>query len=155
MHYVVACDPERGGGELLGIVASFADSDDRVTVVHVVNPLGEPWRDRDRDLPEAVAAAVSRRRASIQELVDQLGREAELAVEPTEVGEETAPAVARIARTLRAGTLVVMSKRASGLRGMLLGSVAQGLLALSPCPVLIVRPGEAALDAARREVDAR
>jgi nucleotide-binding universal stress UspA family protein len=67
---------------------------------------------------------------------------AALEVEPTVVGEETAPAVARIARRLGAGTLVVMSKRASGLPGMLLGSVAQGLLALSPCPVLVVRPGE-------------
>lgn len=144
MHYVVACDPARGGRELLKIVSSFIDRDDRVTVVHVVNPLGEPWSDRDRDLPAAVTFEVSRQLTSIRALLDEIGLAAAVVVEPTEAGEETAPAVARRALSLDAGILVVMSKRSSGLRGILLGSVAQSLLALSPCPVLVVRPGEGA-----------
>ncbi len=141
MHYVVACDPQRGGREVLEAVSGLVDANDQVTVVHVVNPLGEPWDDRERDLPEAITAAVERERRALLELLDEIGLTSELVVEANGVGEETAPAVARVARRLGAGTLVVLSKRASGLRGMLLGSVAQGLLALSPCPVLVVRPG--------------
>jgi len=142
MHYAIACDPERGGREILGIVSKLAASDDRVTVVHVVNPLDEPWSDRKRDLPDAVAAVIADQRTAIRTLLDEVGLTAAVQVQSTEPGEETASAVARVARTLSAGTLVVLSKRASGPRGMLFGSVAQGLLALSPCPVLVVRPGE-------------
>jgi nucleotide-binding universal stress UspA family protein len=55
--------------------------------------------------------------------------------------EEVAEAVARVARESGADVLVVASKRSGGLPGVLLGSTVQALLRLSPCPVLVVRPG--------------
>jgi nucleotide-binding universal stress UspA family protein len=54
--------------------------------------------------------------------------------------EEVAEAVARVARESGADLVVVASKRAGGLAGLLLGSTTRALLRLSPCPVLVVRP---------------
>lgn len=138
-HIVVACDPGRNAREALEAAAQLADPDDPVTIVHVVNPLEQPWQDRERHLADAVAVVAARRRDEIAALLRELGLEAAVVVEPLRSGEESAPALARIAEGLGADVLVVVSKRASGLRGMLLGSVAQGLLTLSPCPVLVVR----------------
>jgi len=136
-HIVVACDPAR---EALEAARRLADPDDRITVVHAVNPLEEPWGDRDRATDDAVALGDERRRGALVALPCEVGLQAEVVVEPLAVDEGTAPGFARIARRLGADLLIVVSKRASGLRGMLLGSVAQGLLALSPCPVLVARP---------------
>jgi nucleotide-binding universal stress UspA family protein len=45
-----------------------------------------------------------------------------------------------VTREWAADVLVVASKRAAGVAGLLLGGTAQALLRASPCPVLIVRP---------------
>ena len=54
--------------------------------------------------------------------------------------EDIAEAIARVAREQGVDIVVVASKRADGIRGLLLGSTAQELLSRSPCPVLVVRP---------------
>lgn len=59
---------------------------------------------------------------------------------PGQRSEEVAAGIARVAREREADILVVASKRAAGVTGLLLGSTAGALLRLSPCPVLIVRP---------------
>jgi nucleotide-binding universal stress UspA family protein len=48
--------------------------------------------------------------------------------------------LARIAAEEGAALLAIASRRAVGMRGALMGSVAQETLRLSPCPVLVVRP---------------
>ena len=57
--------------------------------------------------------------------------------------EDAADCLARLAAECGADVLLVASKRAGGLGGLLLGSTAQALLRHSPCPVLVVRPPEA------------
>ncbi len=59
---------------------------------------------------------------------------------PGQRSEEVAAGIARVARAREADILVVASKRAAGVAGVLLGSTAGALLRLSPCPVLVVRP---------------
>lgn len=127
----------------MSVAQRFVGPGDRVSAVHVVNPLEDAWQDRTRDLPAAIDAIVESSYATLASLVKEAGLEAEVVVHPAAIDEATAPAVARIARELEADGLMVLSKRASGLRGMLLGSVAQALLTLSPCPVIVARPRDA------------
>jgi nucleotide-binding universal stress UspA family protein len=55
--------------------------------------------------------------------------------------EEVGECIARVARQCAADLLVVASKHASAVAGLILGTAVQTLLRLSPCPVLVVRPG--------------
>ena len=73
------------------------------------------------------------------------GRAAECAV-PTEArvvaverGEDTGPALVRAAREWEADILAIASRRATGLSGALLGSVAASVINSSYCPTLLVR----------------
>jgi len=52
--------------------------------------------------------------------------------------------VAQLASDLEAELVVVGTHGRRGLRRLLLGSVAEGVVRLSPCPVLVVRPRELA-----------
>jgi nucleotide-binding universal stress UspA family protein len=45
-----------------------------------------------------------------------------------------------VARERGADFLVVASKHSVGVTGLLLGSTAQALLRISPCPVVVARP---------------
>jgi nucleotide-binding universal stress UspA family protein len=62
-------------------------------------------------------------------------------VEVQSHSEEVDECIARVASEVQADVLVVVSKRVSGGASAVLGSFAQGILRLSPCPVLVVRPG--------------
>ncbi len=62
-------------------------------------------------------------------------------VQPHE--EEVDECIARVAQEVRADVLIVVSKRVASATGVVLGSFARGLLRLSPCPVLVVRPDPA------------
>lgn len=61
-------------------------------------------------------------------------------VEVLRHGEDVPGCIARVAKEQGADIIVVASKRASGVTGLILGSVVQSLLRISPCPVLVVRP---------------
>ena len=61
-------------------------------------------------------------------------------VEVQSHGEELDECIARVATEVQADVLVVVSKHVSGGVSAVLGSFAQGILRLSPCPVLVVRP---------------
>jgi nucleotide-binding universal stress UspA family protein len=63
-------------------------------------------------------------------------------VEELRQGEEVPECIARVAREQQADILVIATNRAAGVRGLLLGSVAQALMRLSPCPILVVRDGQ-------------
>jgi nucleotide-binding universal stress UspA family protein len=52
--------------------------------------------------------------------------------------------IADLARDLEAHLVIVGTRGRRGLSRMLLGSVAEGVVRLSPCPVLVVRPREIA-----------
>ncbi len=55
-------------------------------------------------------------------------------------GEEVDECIARVASEVHADVLVVVSEHVSGGASAVFGSFAQGILRLSPCPVLVVRP---------------
>jgi nucleotide-binding universal stress UspA family protein len=68
------------------------------------------------------------------------------------VGSQPAQAIADIAREVDADVIVVGTRGHSRIGGLLVGSVAQNLLKLAPCPVLSVPPGsEMTLDEAAGE----
>jgi nucleotide-binding universal stress UspA family protein len=110
-------------------------------LLNVINP----WVD-DPVKPAATAAEALER--LLWERQDYLDRQAatlqglrlETRVEKRQRSEEADACIARVAREQRADLVVVASKRAASLQGFILGSVAQGLLRLSPCPVVVVRP---------------
>jgi nucleotide-binding universal stress UspA family protein len=128
-----------------------------VTLVHALNPWVDP--------PEATTALFHERLEQIrQQWQDRLEAQArrfpnlptQARAEwrcrpPDEPYEEVADCLARVAREVGADLVVVASKRAAGVAGLLLGSTAQALLRLSPCPVLVVRPPAAAHGAGAAE----
>jgi nucleotide-binding universal stress UspA family protein len=64
---------------------------------------------------------------------------------PGEGSEEVAEAIARVARDCAADLVVVASKHAADVVGLIIGSTARAVLRLSPCPVVVVRPPTATL----------
>jgi nucleotide-binding universal stress UspA family protein len=69
--------------------------------------------------------------------------------------EEVDECIARVASEAQADVLVVVSKHVSGGASAVLGSFAQGILRLSPCPVLVVRPGAESILAGHRRCGGR
>jgi nucleotide-binding universal stress UspA family protein len=55
--------------------------------------------------------------------------------------EEVEECIAGVARQINANILVVVSGRTASASSVVLGSFAQGILRLSPCPVVLVKPG--------------
>jgi nucleotide-binding universal stress UspA family protein len=94
----------------------------------------------EQELVEKAERDMDAREASILEAATAAGLPATVVVDIPSPGGGAAEVIAREARERRADLVVVVSKRASGVRGLLLGSVAQALLQLAPCPVLVVRP---------------
>jgi nucleotide-binding universal stress UspA family protein len=132
-------DPEDGDTALRAIRELVRD-DDEVIAIHVVEPGDLPWGRPEGDLVAAFERDMDAREARIGEAVTAAGLQATVVVDLPNSGEGAAEFVAREAGERSADLVVVVSKRASGVRGLLLGSVAQALLRLAPCPVLIVRP---------------
>ena len=92
---------------------------------------------------EAMISVVAERRAYLERCAQQLdGLPVTILPEVLERGEDVPSAIVRVCREQQADMIVVASKQASGLRGLLLGSTAQQVLRLAPCPVLVVRSGE-------------
>ena len=111
-----------------------------LTVIHVINPLTDLGGVSAASTEEAVRIKTSERESEIASLLSSHGTTAYVLVEPLTRGEDVAAHIAGVARTRGATLIVVASRRATGLTGFILGSVAQELLKVSPCPVVIVRP---------------
>lgn len=62
--------------------------------------------------------------------------------------------VAEYAREVAAGLVVISTHGRTGLRRLVMGSVAEHVVRLAPCPVLVVRPGGRGLLAAEARADA-
>ncbi len=113
----------------------------RLTIVHVMSPIvpmvGEgyipphTWSDLQRQV-----------RAHAQKQIDKLIAKARTAgVRATGLLLEGTPAdrIARAARARRADLVVMGTHGRGGLAKLLLGSVAERVIAAAPCPVLTVR----------------
>jgi nucleotide-binding universal stress UspA family protein len=144
MQLLVAADASgRIRDAAFPVIASLAgDVVPQVTVLHVVRAASEAWSD------EELQQVMTERRERLEELLADSGFDVKLLVEPLPYGGEVHHYIALRAADLGVDALVVASKRATGLMGGLLGSVAQGLLAESPVPVLVVRPSDDDEDAA-------
>lgn len=113
-------------------------------LLSVMDPLIDAAGVTAASTAEAMEQVAARRRAYLEERARALaGGDAAVGVRAEQLrhGEDVPGAIARVAREEGVDMLVVASKRASGVRGLILGSVAQALLHVSPVPVLVVRPG--------------
>jgi nucleotide-binding universal stress UspA family protein len=114
----------------------------RVVLAHVLEGLGTPnplyAHYCPTPTPEQRASAEEHARASLAGLVPkQRGSAAcEIVVRHGAAADE----LCRLAKERRASLLVIASHGRSGMGRFLLGSVAERVLHLAPCSVLVVRP---------------
>jgi nucleotide-binding universal stress UspA family protein len=118
---------EASGGEL--VLCWVLDR--RLDAVDVIAPSTE----------DAMAEVERRTRETVSELLAERNLTAEVRIEEVRRGEDVAERLATVAGDAGVELIVVASRRAAGLRG-LLGSVARELLGVSPVPVVVVRPGD-------------
>jgi nucleotide-binding universal stress UspA family protein len=156
MRLLVALDGSDKDHAVLSYAAGFARlTGAQVLLVHAVNPWVDPPDATAPFFAERVAEHTARWQAYLQHQAACFAGPAGLAGEPGpavdvcvarqqqppgRACEEIADCLARVAREWNADLVLVASKRASGLMGLLLGSTALALLRRSPCPVLVVRP---------------
>jgi nucleotide-binding universal stress UspA family protein len=108
-----------------------------VTIVHVVERVeaaGAVGGSRRAD-----EAEIQRRLEELTAELSQEGLRASLIIRG-DVGARPAHEVVAVARDADADLIVVGSRGLSSISGLLLGSVAQRLLHIAPCPVLVVPP---------------
>jgi nucleotide-binding universal stress UspA family protein len=134
-HIVLALDGSAASEAALAAAGELARRDGaRVTVVHVAefvpatNP-GYPVEAGEQLVRERIAAHVGQLRSA--------------GIETRRVGDHSvvggpAHVIARIARESGADLIVTGTRGHGALADILLGSVAQKLLHLAPCPVLVV-----------------
>ena len=112
----------------------------RVVLLNVIRPitdLGHVVAER----PEALEYVQAERRMYLQEKAQRLpGIDVETRVEVLAHGEDIEQRIATVATEIHADVVVAVSKRVPGAASVILGSFTQGILRLSPCPVLIVSP---------------
>jgi nucleotide-binding universal stress UspA family protein len=111
-------------------------------LLNVVNPFTDASDIVADTRHEAVRKVVAERQSYLEVLTAQFEPEGGVMVEELRQGEDVPECIARVAREQQADILVIATNRAAGVRGLLLGSVAQALMRLSPCPILVVRDGQ-------------
>lgn len=142
MKILVAFDGSEGARAALrsGIdLARAANAE--LLAMHVLDPradAGDVVAPTTEQAMEQVSAAA--RKALSDAIAEADGVAAEVAIGEVRRGDDVPETLARAAREQGADILVISSRRASGVAGLLLGSVTQQVLRLSPCPVLVVRP---------------
>jgi nucleotide-binding universal stress UspA family protein len=94
------------------------------------------------DLHAAEGQLRQEARQSLAELAGRLAREAGAAAEEplfVEAGPAVAEAIVKAARDAKADLVVIGTRGRTGLRRMVLGSVAEAVARAAECPVLIVK----------------
>ena len=119
-------------------LARAADAD--VVLLNVFIPMVELGRVAAESRVEGLAYLRAERRMYLEDKAEQLrGLRVSTRVEPLAHGEEINEGIARVAAETHASLVVLASAHASSAAAFVLGSVGQGVLARSPCPVMIVR----------------
>jgi nucleotide-binding universal stress UspA family protein len=137
-NYVVPIDFSRGSEKALGFAIKLArERRGKVTALHVVpaemvySPIGQSldfYSLMERDARENYRRLLRRKRLQPKDCVLVLAR-----------GTDFADTIVRQAKKLRASMIVMGSHGKTGLRRLLLGSVAERTLRYAACPVLIVK----------------
>ncbi|MGE0227275.1 MAG: universal stress protein [Dehalococcoidia bacterium] len=117
-------------------LARSANAD--VVLLNVVNPLTDAADIVAPSRSDALETVRAERLAYLERFAEQFDG-AQVRVEELEHGEDVPGCIARVVKEEQADILVIATNRAAGVRGLILGSVAQHLLRISPCPVLVVR----------------
>lgn len=141
MNFLVAYDGSEGSrAALREAVALATAAQGTLEVVRLLDPRSDA-SDVVADTTDAAVEQVVRKwTAEIERDIAGLGASVRGSVVVIERGEDIPGAIARVAQERNAQIVVISSRRASGLRGLVLGSVTQEVLRQSPCPVLVVRP---------------
>lgn len=129
----------------LGHAFALAGPETRVELVHATEPLAYPhpslWTGGLARLSELMEQTQAQAKASLKALQKELAAaHPGVALGASAVAGQPAEAVAELAREQKADLIVMSTHGRSGLSHVLLGSVAERLLALAPCPVLVTRP---------------
>lgn len=132
-HILVATDfSEPSRRALCDALALAAENHAHVSVVHVLRHEGKdasPELDRERDQAEQ----------GIKDLTNELKPEQEVASVLVKYGS-VAEAVVRVIEEKQADLLVIGTRGRGGLQKLALGSVAEELLRVAPCPVMTIGP---------------
>ena len=142
MKIAIALDGSKRAEAALERAAALArEGNGELLLVNVFSPFVDT-ADAPGATPEEHRTHVAGlRQAYLRNVATSLpGIRTELVVAAQHKAEDADQCIARVASEHAADILVVTSKQASGLVGLVLGSTAQGLLRISPCPVLVVRP---------------
>lgn len=110
-----------------------------VVLLNVINPLTDGADVVAESRAEALQQVRAERLAHLERYAAHFQPAAGTRVVELEHGEDVPSCIARVAGDEQADILIIATNRASGMRGLILGSVAQHLLRLSPCPILVVR----------------
>ncbi|MFN8583909.1 MAG: universal stress protein [Dehalococcoidia bacterium] len=120
-------------------VALARSSGAEVVLLNVINPLVDGADVVAASRAEALKTVHAERVAYLQHYATHFQPEARTRVEELEHGEDVPSCIARVAEDEQADILAIATNRASGVRGLILGSVAQHLMRISPCPILVIR----------------
>lgn len=142
-HVVVASDLSESSHTALDTASFFARQGARIELLHVFDP--SPY------VPLAMPAAGSKLMSQVakemRESIEKgLADQAETAFPGLDVNivclrrEDAGEAISEHARSVGADLVIVGSHGRTGFKRVLLGSVAERVVRLSPCPVLVVRP---------------
>ena len=142
MRIVVALDAGKDAEVVLGPAARLArETGADVVLVSVLDPMVDAADVVAASRSEAMREVVAAREAYLEQFAGQFGdRPATMIAEQLRHGEDVPSGIARVCREQGADMLVLASRRSSGIEGFILGSAAQELLRVAPCPVLLVRP---------------
>ena len=156
MKLLVALDGSDKDGAVVAHAAKLAQAAHaEVVLVHALSPWVDPPDATRPFLTERLAQVREWREASLREQAAAFGGvPVEVRIEwrqwpPGRQPEEVADCLARVARECDADILLVGSRRAGSVTGLLIGSTTDALLRHSPCPVLVVHPQEGAAEGHR------
>ena len=111
-----------------------------IHLVHACQPAMLAVNVRLAPTSERTAHVAADRRTALDALVHRFGAP-DVHITPHLLEGEVAAEVARYARSVGASMIVVGTSAPTGVRAVLLGSVADQIIRAAPCPVLVVRAG--------------
>jgi nucleotide-binding universal stress UspA family protein len=138
---MVAFDGSEGAIAALEVAADVVrDTSGELLIVHAFNPSADATNVYAASQRDALDTLVSREREALEGRAAALGAvQTAVRVELLERGEDVWRGLLRVAEEWGADMIAIASRRAAGLRGMLVGSVTTAVLQHSAIPVLVVR----------------
>jgi nucleotide-binding universal stress UspA family protein len=141
MRFLVAFDDTDGARAAFAATAKLARAAGaEVLLLHVLNPLLDAAQVTAPTTREAMVQVVSAARQAAEAAAASAQVTVAVRVEVGTRGEDAWEHIVHVAQDVDADLVAIGSRRAGGLAGALLGSVAHAVVQHSPCPVLVVRP---------------